>query len=265
MRKRLPSIAAAPALAVALLLLGGCAGMDPHGKQIAANKAEAEAAASRSGVVLKLARAARDAGDLHSAVNLYKSAISHPPVDDHVRVELGEAQLGTGAIDAAIATFNKVGAKSPAQLGAALGLERAELMLREPAKALVHADRAVALAPRNKRALVGRGVALDMLGHHAKAQASYRAAVAIDPYDVAARSNLALSLALTRQYDEAIRIMTPIARAPSATPRLRQNLALIYGLKGDQSAARALSRSDLTVQQTDGNMQFFAMVRDRAH
>ena len=85
--------------------------------------------------------------------------------------------------------------------------------------------------------------------------------LAVSPFDVAARSNLALSLAMTRAYDQAIQIMTPIARAPSATPRLRQNLALIYGLKGDAPAARALSRTDLTVQQTDGNLQFFAMVR----
>ncbi len=57
--------------------------------------------------------------------------------------------------------------------------------------------------------------------------------------------------------------MTPIARAPNATPRLRQNLALIYGLKGDDAAARALSRIDLSKAQADGNLNFFDLVRAR--
>jgi Flp pilus assembly protein TadD len=57
--------------------------------------------------------------------------------------------------------------------------------------------------------------------------------------------------------------MVPIARAPSATPRLRQNLALIYGLKGDLNAARALSRVDLDAKSTDENLKFFAMVRSQ--
>ena len=244
-----------------LVTVGGCAGLDVDGKGAAQIRQETESAVADNDVALKLARAAGEAGDLASAVNLYKSVIATRPGDDAVLVELGEAQLGTGAVDDAVQTFSRVDAKSPAHLGALLGLERAYLMLRDPVKALTYADSANALAPNDKRVQIGRGVALDMLARHPEAQACYRKAVAIDPHDVAARSDLALSLALTGGFDEAIRIMTPIARDPSATPRLRQNLALIYGLKGDAPAARALSRVDLDTTQTDANLRFFAMVR----
>lgn len=252
-------VAAAPLCAA--LVAGGCTAIGTDSKAALTAQKEVEAEAAKNDVALKLARAARDAGDMTSAVNLYTSAIEHKPDDMGIMVELGEAQLGAGTIDGAIETFNKVNKKSSARLGALLGLERAYLMLREPTKALTFADAAVARAPKDKRAQIGQGVAMDMLGRHAEAQLRYRKAIAIDPYDVAARSDLALSLALTGQYDEAIKIMTPIARAPDATPRLRQNLALIYGLKGDMAAARALSRVDLNTAQTNGNLRFFALVR----
>lgn len=245
----------------ALVIAGGCAALDVDGKGAAQIRADTNAAVADNNVALKLAHAAGEAGDLASAVSLYKSIVAANAGDDAVLVELGEAQLGIGAVDDAVQTFSKVGAKSPSQLGAQLGMERAYLMLRDPAKALSYADSAMALAPNDKRVQIARGVALDMLGRHTEAQPCYRKAIAIDPHDIAARSDLALSLALTGGFDEAIAIMTPIARDPSATPRLRQNLALIYGLKGDAPAARTLSRVDLDTTQTDTNLRFFAMVR----
>jgi Flp pilus assembly protein TadD len=195
-------------------------------KQMTAAQQEAQKAAADTGVALKLARAAR-------------------------------------AVDDAIATFGLVDAKSPSYLGATLGLERAELMLRRPMKALGYAQRAVKLSPNDKRAQIGHGVALDMLGRHVEAQPCYRRALAIDPADVAARSDLALSLAFTGKFDEAVSLLTPLARSPSATPRLRQNLALVYGLKGDKAAARALSRTDLPSQQAEANLKFFSLVHEK--
>ena len=245
-----------------VLALGGCNTMDMEGTGAAQAHDEAELAAARSGVALKLARAARDAGDMNSAINLYQSVVAATPSDSPILVELGDAQLDAGAIDDAVVTFQKIDPKSSSQLGAMLGLERAHLMLSEPVKALEFADKAVALAPKDKRAQIGRGVALDMLGRHEEAQSCYHVALDLAPNDVAARSDLALSLALTKQFDEAIKIMTPIARAPTATARLRQNLAVIYGLKGDDSAARALSRTDLTPHQIEANLHFFDLVRN---
>ena len=211
----------------------------------------AEAAANQGGAALRLARAARAVKDFPAALNLYKSVIAANPEDTDTIVEMGLTELEAGQVDDAIATFQTVPATSKSQFAAQLGLERVYLMQSQPARALEYANKAVALDARSTAALVGRGVALDLLARHPEAQASYRSALAITPDDVPARSNLALSLAISGEFDEAIAIMVPIARAPSATPRLRQNLALIYGLKGDLDAARALSRVDLDAKATD--------------
>jgi len=78
---------------------------------------------------------------------------------------------------------------------------------------------------------------------------------------VAARNNLALSLALIGQFSEALEIITPMAKSLNATSRVRQNLALIYGLMGDRSRAEAVSRLDLDAPATASNLRFFEQVR----
>jgi Flp pilus assembly protein TadD len=90
-----------------------------------------------------------------------------------------------------------------------------------------------------------------------QAQVSYRAVLAIAPHNVAARSDLALSLALTGQFDEAVDL-TSMARPSTATPRVRQNLALIYGLAGDAAQAGALSRVDLDSTMTLGSSRSYS-------
>jgi Flp pilus assembly protein TadD len=78
---------------------------------------------------------------------------------------------------------------------------------------------------------------------------------------MAARNDLALSLALTQQYDAALETILPVARLASATPQIRQNLALIYGLKGDSDTADALSLIDLDRIETSSNMKLFSALR----
>jgi Flp pilus assembly protein TadD len=82
-----------------------------------------------------------------------------------------------------------------------------------------------------------------------------------EPFSVAARNDLALSLAMTGKLDEARTIIEPMARSPAAKPQTRQNLALIYGLLGDDARATAMSRMDLDDAATAANLSFFERVR----
>lgn len=253
------ALSAKIAMVAGCMLLSACAVSDPKAEAAAA--AAAESAADQSGAPMKLARAARDVGDYSSAIELFKQTALARPADMSVLAELGGVQLQAGKIYDAIDTFGKIPSNSPLQLDAQLGLERAYLMLADVAQALDHADKAVAIAPQEARALVGDGVALDMARRHPEAQAAYRKALAIAPHDIGAVNDLALSLALTGKFDEAIALLTPVARDPSATARVRQNLALIYGLKGDTAAARTLNRQDLDEQTTDNNLAFYQLAR----
>jgi Flp pilus assembly protein TadD len=240
------------------LMLAGCAssGMD--------QKTTQQPLSVSQGSELRLARAARAAGDLASAINVYRSIIASGPGHDEVIVELGDVLLDAGALDDAMDAYEKVGADAAAKLGAELGLARASLKLAQSEAALAHFQKASDLAPEDVRCLVGLGVALDLLDRHDEAQQKYRAVLKLQPRHVAARNDLALSLALTGRYPDALEILAPLAMSSTATPRIRQNLALIYGLMGDARKAVAMGRMDLDEAGAEANQRFFQRVKSES-
>lgn len=244
-----------------LLSLAGCSGIRPVNLTPSAEENRSQAPSVDSGSALRLARATRQGGDLASALQLYRNLVATTSVTPEVMVEFGDVQLEAGSPDDAIDTYSKVGARSSARLGALLGLTRAYIDLGEPTKALDSVTEAQGLAPQDPRVLIDRGVALDTLKRHAEAQECYRTVLAAAPRHVAARNDLALSLALTGHYDEAIALMTPLVRSSTATPKERENMAVIYGLMGDADRAAVLSRVDLDAGTTEANLAFLAAVR----
>jgi Flp pilus assembly protein TadD len=105
------------------------------------------------------------------------------------------------------------------------------------------------------------GVADDFIDQHGEAQARYRRGLELAPGDPGLSLNLALSLALTGDYDQAITRLQPVAAGPSATPRERQTLALIYGLKGDRVAATKLASMDLEPAAVQHNLAAYDTLR----
>jgi Flp pilus assembly protein TadD len=250
-----------PIFVAAMLSLAGCSGIRPATLGPTANESGTQVPPIDSSSALRLARATRQAGDIASALQLYRNIVATTSADPEILVEFGDVQLQAGSPDDAIDTYSRVGARSSARLGALLGLTRAYLDLGDPTKALGFADEAQGIAPQDARVLVDRGVALDTLKRHADAQACYRAVLVTAPRHVAARNNLALSLALTGHYDEAIALMAPLVRSTTATPKERENMAVIYGLMGDADRAALLSRVDLDAGTTEANLAFLAAVR----
>ena len=247
---------------LAVATLAGCGSSKPHYPEPLISRADTiRQAAGDTGPSLRFARAAREAGDLPTAIRLYRTLVADKSVAPAVRAEFGDVLLAANLPDDAIDMFSQVPAGTAAHLTALLGLTKAYLALNEPAKARGTADQALAEAPRDERVLVDRGVALDSVGRHAEAQASYRAVLATAPRQVAARNDLALSLAVTGQYDEAVALLTPLTRSSEATPRIRENLALVYGLMGDADRAAMLSRADLDDSAIRANLEFLAAVR----
>jgi tetratricopeptide (TPR) repeat protein len=217
--------------------------------------AAADGAPSRESS-LRVAREMRAAGDPNAALPIYREFSAGLPADAPLKIELGDTLLEANLIDEAMGVYGAAPGSGRAQLG----LAKAQLTLGQAEKALPFAQKAVALTPNDPAASTVCGVVLDKLGRHAEAQAAYRTALTHAPQSVAARTDLALSLALTGNYGEALDILEPIARSANATPRLRQNLAFIYGLKGDVAAAKALGQADLDEKTAATNAEFLGQV-----
>ena len=66
-----------------------------------------------------------------------------------------------------------------------------------------------------------------------------------------------MSLILNGQPGDAIAILEPLSKQPGASKKVRQNLALAYGLKGYIEKALTLDRQDLTPEQAQANESFY--------
>ncbi|HXP04868.1 MAG TPA: tetratricopeptide repeat protein [Stellaceae bacterium] len=211
--------------------------------------------------VMRLADASRTNGDLSNAVNLYRHAATMEPSRIEPLDALGGTLLDMGKVDEAILNYNASLKLSPRDGAALRGLARSYLKTGRPDLAGDPLALAYLDTPSDPKLLLLIGVADDFIGQHAAAQARYREGLQLAPADRSLALDLALSLALSEKFDEAIAVLRPITQAPGATAPERQTLALIYGLKGDQKAARDVARVDLDPASVDHNMAFYESLR----
>jgi Flp pilus assembly protein TadD len=211
--------------------------------------------------VMRVAAASRAAGDYSNAVNLYRHAAALETHNADPLINLGDTLLDMGKIDEAIINYNaalKISPRAPAGLR---GLAKAYLKTGRPDLAGPPLALAFQDTPNDPKLLLLIGVADDFIDKHEAAQARYRQGLRLAPLDPSLNLDLALSLGLSEKFDQAIGLLRPIALAPNGTPQERQTLALIYGLKGDQKAARELARRDLDPAAVDHNLAFYDTLR----
>lgn len=164
---------------------------------------------------------------------------------------------------------------------------RKAIAKRKVEKAVQAAEQAVALAPQNggHRALLGQ--AYLMAGRFTSAQQVLTEALTLEPGNGGAALNLALAqialgewmparqtleahadhiavadrglaLALAGDPGSAVTILTAAARAPGATPKTRQNLALSLALADRWQEAKAVAAIDIPPQQLDQRIMQWA-------
>ena len=211
--------------------------------------------------VMHIANASRGVGDFGNAVSLYRHAASMDPKNPEPLVALGDTFLDMGKPDDAIVNYNAALKLNPHYPMALRGLGKAYLKTGRPDLAASPLAVAYQDTPNDPKLLMLIGVADDFIGEHSYAQARYEQGLKLAPADRSLIINLALSLALSEKYDQAIATLRPTAFAPAATPQERQTLALIYGLKGDQKTALELARKDLDTAAADHNLAFYDTLR----
>lgn len=166
------------------------------------------------------ASALRAIGSLPAAMDVLRRANSVTPDDPRILAEYGKTLTASGRAVDALPVFEK----------------------------------ALATDPVNWRTLTAQGVAYDQLGQHDIARNSYRAAIKAGPGEPAPWNNLGLSYALTDDLKDAEIAMREALATSKATARMRQNLALIVGLRGDYTEAERLARTEAAPDVVDGDV-----------
>ena len=236
-----------PIILLTLLLLVSCA-IDPD-KRFATGTPS-----------LDVANVALANGAPETALHIAQSKLATNPRDVPALVLAGGAQTALGQREKATQSFRQALTIAPNDPNALLGLGRLGLG-NDPAAAATVFQQLIARDPRNVAALINLGIARDLLDQHADAQRSYREALAIDPERVAGKINLGLSLALSGASQGALAILRPVALNASATPRMRQDLAVALVLAGDDDEAAKVLYTDMPKPQVEAALNGYRSLR----
>ena len=213
---------------------------------------------------MRIGAAAHAGGDPATAVGVYRRAALLDPVAVAPLVAAGNTLMELRQNNEAIVAYNSALARNDKDPEALRGLARAYLMTGKPQLAGEPLSIAFKQTPDDPKLLQLIGVADDFTGQHDEAQARYRRGLELLPRDPGLSVNLALSLAVTGNYAEAVAVLAPLAAAMNASPRERQTLALIYGLQGDRSQAERMARLDLDPQSVQRNIAYYDTLHDVA-
>ena len=199
-------------------------------------------------------------GDALTAIAFYQRAHAADPEAAGPLLRLGSALARAGDFSASASAYEAALAADPLNAEAHRGLGNALVAMGEPEAALPHFETALSVSD-DHRAYNSSGVALDLLGRHDDAQFYYGEGLQRVPGDLSLRSNLALSLSLGGDHEQAIAMARQAAAAPQAVARHRQNLAMILALAGRTTDAETVARRDLPEERVQQNLQFWAQLR----
>jgi Flp pilus assembly protein TadD len=169
-----------------------------------------------------------------SALARYVRALTANGKDFQSLIGAGRAALELGDTQAAAGFFARADEVSPASPLPQLGMGAVSVANGDAAAAMPYFTRAKQLGATPAMLGCDRGLAYDLLGQQALAQADYRAALNGPDADEA-RRRMALSLAIGGDKSGALAAVTPLSvKGDSSSPRVR---AFVLALTGDTAAA----------------------------
>ena len=236
-------------LAVCLILLAACA-----------HAPEEDLKAPGAGMI-SLGRQMQERGDLKAALGFFERAVERDPDNFFAQREMAMLQQRLGNADSAAAHYQaalKLYPRDPATLRDYGRLLLQQNKIESAEDVLAKAVRADSSDPK-AQALYA--VTLDYAGRHEEAQRRYKQALAGDPDNLKTLNNLAYSYLLSGQTKSAIEVLEPQQHNPAASPALRQNLALAYGLAGMELDAERLLRRDLPAAEVTETLAFYRAKR----
>lgn len=207
----------------------------------------------------QLAQKMERKGDYGAAAQFYSQSVQGTSDPSGAQLsKLAQTLYKAGRYEQAEAAYKRARERAPKNPDVHYGLGKARIALDRPQAALDSFDAALRNTQNGTtRAYLGKGVALDLLGRHKKAQRVYQRGMQDAADDLRLLNNYGLSLALDGQYDTAIQVLSTLAEDPQAGEKVRQNLALAHGLNGDLQRASEIGRYDLSQAAVQRNRQYY--------
>lgn len=186
------------------------------------------------------------------------------PADAEAGAGLAQSLRALGRNDDAADTANRALIAHPDDAALLLELARAHIARGQGFYAIAPARKAAALDPRDWRPQTLLGVAYEQAERDDEAEAAHRQALTLAPNEATPLANYAMHLAAKGDLDGAEGLLRRAAALPSAGIQVRQNLALVVGLRGRLPEAEKLARADLPPEQVANNLAYLRAATGQA-
>ncbi len=178
------------------------------------------------------------------------------PGDADVAIAYARALRATDQRAQAVAVLEQASIRNPRNMPLLGAYGRALAEAGNYSQALDALSRAHTPDQPDWRILNAQGAVLDQMGRHAEAQRIYSSALKIVPDEPSVLSNLGLSYALMKDLKRAEVTLRRAVAQPKANPKVRQNLALVVGLRGRFAEAETIARADLPENEAAANVGY---------
>lgn len=206
-------------------------------------------------------RAAYERMDPLSRSLFWSQEFEKDPSDPEAAAALPRALRELGRHQEAAEAAERALVVQPDNVEALLEAGRAHIARGQAFYGVGHLERAAQLAPRDWRPLSLLGVAYEQVKRPDDAADAWTRGLALSPDNPAILANMAMGPLTSGDLTTAEGLLRRAAAHPDAGLQVRQNLALVLGLKGDLAEAERMLRRDLPPEVADANL---AWIRQRA-
>jgi len=194
--------------------------------------------------------------EVQVAGDLYRSN----PRDGDVAIRYARALRAIGQRSQAAAVLEQTSIHNPKNRAVLGAFGRALADAGNYQQALEVLNRAHTPDQPDWRILSVQGAVLDQMGRHEEARRYYMSALRLAPDEPSVLSNLGLSYALSKDLAQAEDTLRRAVRDGRIDPRVRQNLALVVGLRGRYEEAESIARTDLPPDEAAANVEYLKQV-----
>lgn len=241
--------AAAATMTLALWGLTGAAVAQTPAPTVAAPARQPADAATRAGY---------DRADALARSVFWSQEQQINPMDPVAGVKTAQALRELGQFDQAAETAQGVLTVQPANVEAMLEVGRAHIARGQAFYGIAALEQARAAAPRDWRPLSLLGVAYQQVRRSDDAKAAWNEALRLSPDNPDVLTNAAIARMGEGDAPSAEILLRRAAAQPTATLKVRQNLALSLGLQGKTAEAEQILRRDLPPEVADANLRWLA-------
>lgn len=204
-----------------------------------------------------LATALAQKGAYEPAANVYKKLVQDDPLDTTGWRGLATSYYVLNDFANSLEAYLKLIELEGEECANLIGAGFNHLKLARPKVAASYFEACLKEHAGNERANIGAAIAADMIGNFKNAQKHHLWLTSRHPQNSHFRNNYALSLMVAGHPQQAVTELMKIAFQVTAPPRIRQNLALAYGLSGDFDASKEVAGLDLSQEQVTENVKYF--------